>query len=110
MSNLPAPFDPNLLPAIHQGYSMPYSQKIFLVELEVRGATRRLPGALQMCLRAVRGQTQLHLHDDSGAVLGNLDPDRAEILIRLLEAGKPLIAESVLDSERPRVRIHLQEL
>ena len=106
MSNLPAPFDPNLLPAIHHGYSMPYSQKIFLVEMEARGTARPLPASVQMVLRSVRGETQLHLQDESGAVVGNLDPQRGEILIRLMEAGKTLVAEP----SGQRVRIHLQEL
>jgi len=32
MSNLPAPIDPNLLPAYHEGARAAYSQDLFLVE------------------------------------------------------------------------------
>jgi hypothetical protein len=102
MSNLPAPFDPNLLPAIHHGYSLPYSQSIFLLELELP----ELP-AFGEPFKLVSRDGVLQLEDKDGAPAARLDPTRSEVLGRLLEAGKQLVAERAPGN---RIRISLQEL
>lgn len=111
MSNLPAPIDPNLLPAVQHGLRLPYSQDIFLLELELA------PLASSDFVAAVPDDFVLELRLDGerivaltegGTALGQLQgQDALLVLRRLLEAGKRLTGKF----RRPqRVAVWFQEL
>ena len=96
MSNLPAPIDPNLLPAVQHGMRLPYSQEVFLAELDVD------PIASPEFLAAVPADFGLELKlagesiqaiTEGGTPLGTLRGDGVRILVRLLEVGKRLIGK-----------------
>jgi hypothetical protein len=113
MSNLPAPIDPNLLPALHEGLSLPYSREIFLIEVALVPQASpeflsSVPAGFQLETLLLGGAIQVVT--EGGTPLGTLDPERSEILVRLLEAGKILRGYHVSDPVKPRVRIHLREL
>lgn len=94
MSNLPAPIDPNLLPAVQHGLRPPYSQDILLAELALT------PLASEDFLSAVPTDFTLELKvegerilaiTEGGTPLGVLmGGDAIGVLRRLLEAGKRL--------------------
>ena len=95
-SNLPAPIDPNLLPAYREGLRAPYSQDIFLISLALE------PLASPEFLSAVPKDHRLELRLREGAIeavteggtpLGRLPGEPSQILIRLMEAGKHLIGK-----------------
>ena len=112
MSNLPAPIDHNLLPALHEGLSLPYSREIFLVEVELVATASQaflssVPEGFQLETLLLEGAIQVVT--EGGTPLGILDPDRSEILVRLLEAGKRLKCTYVAGGGGG-VRVHLREL
>lgn len=93
-SNLPAPIDPNLLPAYRDGLRAPYTQDLFLAQTILKAQ------ASQDFLAAVPADHRLELRlrgpfleavTEGGTPLGRLEHPGLEILIRLLEAGKQLI-------------------
>ena len=122
MSNLPAPLDPNLLPALHEGLSLPYSQEIFLIELDLTTTQASaaflvsVPANFKLETLLVDGAIQVVT--EGGTPLGFLDTSRCEILVRLLEAGKRLTGQFHQaqgredESGRPcyRVRVALREI
>jgi len=96
MSNLPAPLDPNLLPAYREGLRSPYSQDIFLITLELAVSAspefiRAIPEDHRLELRLREGALQAVT--EGGTCLGDLEAQRSEVLVRLLEAGKHLIGK-----------------
>ena len=116
MSNLPAPIDPDLLPALHEGLSLPYSREIFLIEVDLsspqasQAFLTSVPAAFHLDTVLLDGAVQVVT--EGGTPLGILDPDRSEILVRLLEAGKRLKGNFVPPQGEmgARVRVHLREL
>lgn len=96
MSNLPAPLDPNLLPAYREGLRSPYSQDIFLITLEFTPSAsldfiQAIPQDHRLELRLREGALQAVT--EGGTCLGHLEALRSEVLVRLLEAGKHLIGK-----------------
>jgi hypothetical protein len=98
MSNLPAPIDPNLLPAYRDGLRAPYSQDIFLIELELEPLASpdflaATPADHRLVLR-LHSEAGLQALTEGGTVLGNLPAN--PVLERLLEAGKPLVGRWIV--------------
>ncbi|MBX3172252.1 MAG: hypothetical protein KF760_32910 [Candidatus Eremiobacteraeota bacterium] len=95
-SNLPAPIDPNLLPAYREGLRASYSQDVFLVQTELKAQASldflaAVPEGHRLELR-LRGPF-LEAVTEGGTPLGRLEHPGLEILVRLLEAGKHLIGK-----------------
>lgn len=97
MSNLPAPIDPNLLPAVQHGLRMPYGQDIFLADMGLEA----LASADFLSAVPADFALELKLHGDAiqaitegGTPLGVLTGHEGlQILRRLLEAGKRLVGK-----------------
>lgn len=110
-SNLPAPIDPNLLPAYREGLRVPYSQDVFLIALPL------LAQASADFLAAVPADHKLELRlkeglilavTEGGTVLGSLESGQgSQVLVRLLEAGKHLSGKFAPPGE---VAVWLMEL
>lgn len=101
-SNLPAPIDPNLLPAYRDGLRAPYSQDVFLVQAQLKAQASpdflaAVPPEHRLELR-LRGAF-LEVVTEGGTPLGRLEHPGLEILVRLLEAGKHLIGKYVVPGE-----------
>jgi hypothetical protein len=94
-SNLPAPIDPNLLPAYREGLRAPYSQDILLLQLPLEASASpdflaAVPAEHRLELR-LRGQA-LEVVTEGGTLLGCLQAGQgSQVLTRLLESGKHLI-------------------
>lgn len=94
MSNLPAPIDPNLLPAYQSGGSAAYAQDLLLAEasLEISASavfTAAIPALhpLRLFLPPEGGILAL---TEGGTPVGKVVCPGQEILQRLLEGGKAL--------------------
>ncbi|MBS2034063.1 hypothetical protein JST97_03695 [bacterium] len=95
-SNLPAPIDPNLLPAYREGLRAPYSQDIFLAQTSLKAQASpefisAVPAEHRLELR-LRGPF-LEAVTEGGTPLGRLDHPGLDILVRLMESGKHLIGK-----------------
>lgn len=95
-SNLPAPIDPNLLPAYRDGLRAPYSQDVFLVQTVLKAQASpdflaAVPEGHRLELR-LRGPF-LEAVTEGGTPLGRLEHPGLEIVVRLLEAGKHLVGK-----------------
>jgi hypothetical protein len=96
-SNLPAPIDPNLLPAYREGLRAPYSQDIFLIQLRLEAtaspdfvAAVPLDHRLELRLR----EQTVEAVTEGGTLLGRLQAgEGTQVLTRLLESGKHLIGK-----------------
>lgn len=96
MSNLPAPIDPNLLPAYREGLRSPYSQDIFLISVDLlASASPEFLSATPADYRLELRLREEHIEavTEGGTPLGRLDPKRCEVLVRLMEAGKHLVGK-----------------
>lgn len=92
VSNLPAPFDPNLLPVLRSSSTLPYAHEIFLTQAEVQ-ADDSLSEGDELQLRLVEGDRhELELRDAANQRRGRVTLPGQEILARLLDAGKALKA------------------
>lgn len=97
MSNLPAPIDPNLLPAVQHGLRMPYGQDVFLADVELQAIASAdflssVPADFKLELK-LSGE-QIQAITEGGTPLGTLaGHDGLAILRRLLEAGKRLVGK-----------------
>ncbi len=94
MSNLPAPIDPNLLPAYHEGARAAYSQDLFLVEASLTllaspDFVAAVPADHALLLHLQQGGG-IRAVTEGGTPIGEVDCPGLAILERLLEGGKNL--------------------